>query len=67
LESKTKGILSVHLYGQITDGQEIRSFSDEYGLLMVEDAAQAHGAKEGLKKQEQLVTLLVLVFTQGKI
>lgn len=50
LEPKTKGILSVHLYGQITDGQEIRDFSDEHGLLMIEDAAQAHGARMGEKR-----------------
>ena len=66
LESKTKGILSVHLYGQITDGQEIRSFSDEYGLLMVEDAAQAHGAKEGLKKAGAIGHAAGFSFYPGK-
>ncbi len=66
LEPKTKGILLVHLYGQITDGQEIRSFSDEHGLLMIEDAAQSHGAKEGLKKAGAIGHAAGFSFYPGK-
>lgn len=43
----TKGILMVHLYGQITDGLALRRLADDFDLLLIEDAAQAHGAKEG--------------------
>ena len=50
LEPKTKAILSVHLYGQITHGQELRIFANNHGILMIEDAAQAHGAREGEKR-----------------
>lgn len=50
IEPKTKGILSVHLYGQITDGGKIRKWADDLGILMIEDAAQAHGAREDEKK-----------------
>lgn len=66
LEPKTKGILSVHLYGQITEGQEIRGFSDEHGLLMIEDAAQAHGAKEGLKRAGAIGHAAGFSFYPGK-
>lgn len=40
----TKGVLMVHLYGQITDAAKIKTFCKDFGLLLVEDAAQAHGA-----------------------
>jgi len=40
----TKGVLMVHLYGQVTDALAIRTFCRDFGLVLVEDAAQAHGA-----------------------
>ena len=40
----TKGILMVHLYGQVTDVLAIKTFCKDFGLLLIEDAAQAHGA-----------------------
>lgn len=42
---KTKAIMLVHLYGQIGRFDEIEAIAKEYNLLLVEDAAQAHGAK----------------------
>lgn len=66
VEPKTKGILSVHLYGQITDGIEIRRFCDEHGLLMIEDAAQAHGAKESLKRAGAIGHAAGFSFYPGK-
>ena len=41
---KTKVILVVHLYGQIADMPEISNISARHDLLVLEDAAQAHGA-----------------------
>ncbi|QFS87728.1 MULTISPECIES: DegT/DnrJ/EryC1/StrS family aminotransferase [unclassified Marinobacter] len=40
----TKAIVAVHLYGQISPMRELMQLADEYGLLILEDAAQAHGA-----------------------
>lgn len=40
----TKGVLMVHLYGQVTDALAIKTFCRDLGLVLVEDAAQAHGA-----------------------
>ncbi|HLW62890.1 MAG TPA: DegT/DnrJ/EryC1/StrS family aminotransferase [Flavobacterium sp.] len=40
----TKGVLMVHLYGQVTDAAAIKTFCKDFGLLLIEDAAQAHGA-----------------------
>lgn len=45
ITSKTKAILGVHLYGQPFDFGEVKKIADEYNLFVVEDCAQAHGAK----------------------
>mgnify|MGYP000049660213 CR=1 FL=1 len=42
---KTRGILVVHLYGQLVDMIEIQGIAKKQNLLVMEDAAQAHGAK----------------------
>lgn len=44
ITSKTKAILTVHLYGQVTDIGSLKEISDKYNLKLIEDAAQAHGA-----------------------
>ena len=41
---KTRGILAVHLYGRLADMPAICEFAKSKGLLVFEDAAQAHGA-----------------------
>ena len=41
---KTKAIIPVHLYGQPVDLDPILKISKKYGLRMIEDCAQAHGA-----------------------
>lgn len=44
ITSKTKAIMSVHLYGQACDMDPIMQVARKYGLKVVEDCAQAHGA-----------------------
>ncbi|WP_127904111.1 DegT/DnrJ/EryC1/StrS family aminotransferase [Solirhodobacter olei] len=44
ITSATKVLLPVHLYGQPTDLDPILALARQYGLFVVEDAAQAHGA-----------------------
>ena len=41
---RTAAILAVHLYGQACDIDAIEAFAKPHGLLVLEDAAQAHGA-----------------------
>ena len=45
ITNKTKAILVVHLYGQCADMDPIRTIAKKYNLKIIEDAAQAHGAK----------------------
>ena len=42
---KTKAILMVHLYGQVGRWDEVAEIAGRHGLLMIEDSAQAHGAR----------------------
>lgn len=44
ISHKTKAILAVHLYGQLADMDSINSIANSFNLLVIEDAAQAHGA-----------------------
>jgi dTDP-4-amino-4,6-dideoxygalactose transaminase len=44
ITKKTKAIMPVDLYGLPADMQPIREIADKYGLKIIEDAAQAHGA-----------------------
>lgn len=45
ITSKTKAILVVHLYGQASNMAPIQELCQKYNLRLVEDCAQAHGAK----------------------
>ncbi|PHR69113.1 MAG: aminotransferase [Lutibacter sp.] len=45
ITSKTKAILTVHLYGQISIDQQMLDICSKYNLKLIEDAAQSHGAQ----------------------
>src|SRR3989338_7954783 len=45
LSLKTKAVVLVHLYGQAGPADELKSLCDNYGIHLLEDCAQAHGAK----------------------
>ncbi|MBF0227315.1 MAG: DegT/DnrJ/EryC1/StrS family aminotransferase [Desulfobacterales bacterium] len=50
ISPKTKAILPVHIYGQPCPMDDIISIAKEYGLKIIEDCAQAHGAEYKGKK-----------------
>jgi dTDP-4-amino-4,6-dideoxygalactose transaminase len=45
ITSKTKAIIPVHIYGQPCDMDAILEIAHQHGLKVIEDCAQAHGAK----------------------
>jgi perosamine synthetase len=45
ITSRTKAIMVVHLYGHPVDMDPILEIADKYGLYVIEDAAEAHGAE----------------------
>jgi len=49
---KVKAIMVVHLYGQLTNMDAINVFAKKHDLLVIEDAAQAHGAIQKTKNQK---------------
>ncbi len=44
ITKKTKAVLAVHLYGQLADMESLNDIAQRYNLMVVEDAAQSHGA-----------------------
>jgi dTDP-4-amino-4,6-dideoxygalactose transaminase len=45
INSSTAAIIPVHLYGQMVDPEPISAIAAAHGLALIEDAAQAHGAR----------------------
>ena len=50
ISKKTKAIIPVHLYGCPADMIEITGIAGKYGIFVVEDCAQAHGAEYSGRK-----------------
>ncbi|MBV8193140.1 MAG: DegT/DnrJ/EryC1/StrS family aminotransferase [Alphaproteobacteria bacterium] len=45
LSERTRVVIPVHLYGRMPDMNELMQFADRHSLTVIEDAAQAHGAR----------------------
>jgi dTDP-4-amino-4,6-dideoxygalactose transaminase len=66
IASKTKAILAVHLYGQMAEMDKIKAIAIQNNLLVVEDAAQAHGAVSDFVKSGNLSDAAAFSFYPGK-
>ncbi|MGI9087585.1 MAG: DegT/DnrJ/EryC1/StrS family aminotransferase [Chthoniobacterales bacterium] len=66
LTSRTKAIVPVHLFGQTADMDPIVAFGRKHGLLVIEDAAQAHGAKYKGRKAGSIGDAGCFSFYPGK-
>ena len=66
LTSRTRAILPVHLYGQPADMQPLLELGRRRGIPVVEDAAQAHGARLGNQRVGSLGLCGCFSFYPGK-
>ena len=63
---RTKAILPVHLYGQPADMDPILAIARRRGLLVIEDAAQAHGAEYKGRRTGSLADIACFSFYPAK-
>ena len=66
ISPKTKAILPVHLYGNPADMDPILAIAGRYGLMVIEDAAQAHGAEYKGRRCGSMGELGCFSFYPGK-
>lgn len=66
ITQKTKAILVVHLYGQAVQMDKIWALAQKYGLKVIEDSAQAHGAEYNGKRTGSLGDASGFSFYPGK-
>src|SRR5258708_582499 len=63
---RTKVIIPVHLYGMPAEMDRIKSIADRHGLPIIEDAAQAHGARYRGKRVGQFGQIACFSFYPSK-
>lgn len=63
---RTKAIVPVHLHGQMADMDPIMSVARRHGLIVIEDAAQAHGAEDKGRRAGSIGDLGCFSFYPGK-
>lgn len=67
ITSRTKAILPVHLYGNAANMPALQDLAESYGIALVEDAAEAHGASVGGRKVGALGDCAAFSFFGNKI
>ena len=64
---RTKAIMPVHLYGHPAPMAALHALAEQYGLLVIEDAAEAHGAQVGTQRTGNLGHIGAFSFFANKI
>ncbi len=66
ITSRTKAVVAVHLYGLPADMNAINAVATQYGIKVIEDAAQAHGARYHNNRTGSLSDAAAFSFYPGK-
>jgi perosamine synthetase len=64
---RTKGVIVVHLYGHPADMDLVQTIAHQHGLFIIEDAAEAHGAKYKGQRVGSLGDIATFSFYGNKI
>jgi dTDP-4-amino-4,6-dideoxygalactose transaminase len=66
LTPQTRAVIVVHLYGQMPDMDGLQAVATDHGLIVIEDAAQAHGAEWAGQRAGSLGVAATFSFYPGK-
>ncbi len=64
---RTRAIMAVHLYGHPADMDPLRALADQHNLTLIEDAAEAHGARYKGRRVGSLGDVAIFSFFGNKI
>lgn len=66
ISPRTRAVIAVHLYGQCADMAPLKAICTQHQILLLEDAAQAHGARFAGKRAGALGDAAAFSFYPGK-
>jgi perosamine synthetase len=67
ITSRTKAVIAVHLYGHPVDMDPVLSIARRHGLVVIEDAAEAHGAEYKRQRVGSIGDIATFSFYGNKI
>ncbi len=66
ITAKTKAIMAVHIFGTVCEMDALQAVADRHGLIVLEDAAEAHGAEYKGRKAGALSSIAAFSFFANK-